>query len=821
MVLNSKVQWNTVLDLANVTPDSNFLPCNCTCPNCSNNLTIYKDITSTSTQWFYCKSCELAGDTIELLAAYMKLGLMDTINFLVSREIISNDHEDYPKWVAHYLYRQVGYRNKVLSFWRKIKGCEERIVKEHMDILSILNINGGHADIEPVRNIFGFSNKVEVLKNLVVSNSTASVDGGSNRVFVGKAWKNVCLIPSFDMPGRIKSFLIFGNIESGSVSVIIRHIAYKTWNQFDKEPGLLFLEEAVKYDDRSKVVVTDTVQGLNIVIDYLDKYKKFPPILVTTPDKDKISTAWKTIVEEGKEVIVSGQRAVEIVSLGSDAYISEFSDVWDSPWVGSSKWILKTIENKKKQTLVETSPKLDTRKRVIFDKRVYEEKKEGITKNDSIVMDAILKIDEISLEDSIRYYTGTLTAASSGISVKFKERAKKLDHRFRTWVGEISIERNMGHIMCKQGFSQVAVKVAVLLNPPKSVVYNSPIENPDYPLYKFSKYKITKDGEVINVVNPVKGRDGELCSDERIDIFEKDVLGDEKNGFAWAIIVSCISNLMSKVTNKPRIGIGVEPDYFDDARKVALLLGSYEIRFGSGNIKMPVISKVIENEARLNLPVLLIPCRHYASIHKYEIEQAPSNRNCIIKMNEMSLYGARTITRWAYIRGNTAHVLTNLLESACKKISINFLTWLIKSNYKPEGADSIKKAIDALSEWCRQSGITLDGLHKGINLIDHDLDKTDDRSKADAFKTLMGRFMNMDGFVSNGKNACKKEVTWIACRDFYNMCKKGLIPITDRGTLAKALLDTKTIKSYEIYKANGKPSWMIANSELEAWENKI
>lgn len=823
MLLNYSVQWRTVMDLANVQPDSNFLPCNCPCPNCSSNLTIYKDITSTEAQWFYCKNCELSGDTIELLAAYMKLGLMDTINFLVSKGIIDNTKVNYPRRIFEYINRQSGYRNKILSFWRMIKGCEERITKEHMDIISALNVGGGSSDYKGIKQVFGFSSKAEVLRNIVVGNSAAGVDGGCNRVFKGKGWKSVCIAAAFDMPGRIKSFVMFGQPTLGSISVIIRHICYKTWNAYETEPGIMFLNEAISSDDKSKIVVTDTMQGLRMAVDYIDKYGKFPPILVATPDEEKRSCAWKTLIEENKDVIITGTKASEMAPFGPEAYLSEFSESWDSSWVGSAKWIAKTIEKKVKQKIMETSPKKDDRKRVLFNNTVYEWKKDGMYAGaqtvSNLVMDGSLNIEEVLLIKGDQYYTGTITSHASGETARFKVKSCYLDHKFYRWLKVFSLEKGIGHIMCRRTYAPYAVKVSMLLNPPR-IVTDLKEDGGEGIAYRFSRCNIMKSGKVAELPSVKRFRECALSLNEPLSIFDKEALGDERSALAWSVIVACMSNAMSKITNKPKIGIAVDPECFDDVRAIAEAVGSNVCSLSSKGVRKAGAIGILDMEAKFNLPVVIDPGVLTMPSHRDAIERAGGPRNCIIKMGNMTVLGARTITRWARIK-DSSYVMTDSLRSACKKISILFLTWVITSRYKSAGSNGIQKATEALSKWCLDNDITLDGLHKGISLIDHDLDKTDNKSKENAFKSIMELVLNTESLSSNGDNAVDGEVTWVACKDLYRILDKYSAPMSDRGSLAKALIETGTIKDYAVFEKTNNPSWAILTSDLESWSRGL
>jgi len=742
----------------------------------------------------------------------MKLSILDTVNFLISKGIIDNSHPTFSKRLSDYLMRQIKYRNKILSFWKSIKGCEEKINKNHIEILTVMGLNGGNADVKAVKDIFGYSNKTEMLEKLVVTSSIKSSSGGCNRLFIGKGWKDICVLAAFDMPGRIISFVIFGKILDNKPTVVVRNVCYRAWNKYDNESGLLFMEEAINDDSKEKILETDTFQGLRIVVDYLDKYKKFPQIVVSPPQEDKRPTSMKTFIEEGKTVIVTGSRTDELVGFNYDVYLSTFSQPWDSPWVGSKKWIDKIIEEKKKRTL-ETSPKLDTRKRVLFNGDVFEEKNGYTLKNGLVVMDAIMVIERIKINNHRPCYVGTITTAS-GKSIRFEEYIGKVDHVFYKWLNRLAIKNKLGHVMCRRGFASYAAKISLLLNP---ICERKEEDNKESDLiYRFSKYDVSSAGEVIEAKGISKNRDGALITNEELDIFEKEELGNEKNGFVWSIIIACTSNLLAKLTNKPKVGIGVNPECFDEVKRIAVLLGSYDLTLPSNK---NVFERVLKFECGLNLPVVLSTRGPFASIQNAAIQQYSGQRNCIIKISEMSLNGARTITRWVYIGKNNAHIPSPVLDSACKKFVLNFLTWIIKSNYRPEGSHGIRKAIDSLTAWCVAENITLDGLHSGVNLLDHDMDKSDAKSISDSFKNLVGKFIPMSEFLSNLSYIMREDETWLACTDFYNMCKKLTIPITDRGTLSKALLQTGTVKSYEIFKPSKHLSWGINNKDLKDWEN--
>jgi hypothetical protein len=764
---------------------------------------------------------------IELLAAYLKLSVSEAINYLVAKGVIKSFEPEYPKRLAEYTYRQVAYRNKLLSFWTMIKGCEHRITQEHEKILTTMNIIPGSGISSQVINMFGFSNKKEVASNLMVTSFSSAADGGCNRIFNGVNWKDVCVLPSFDMPGRIKTFMFFGRPDSGSVSTAVRHVSYKKWTRHETEAGLVFLGEAVCDQDSKKIVLeTDTIKGLQIAADYADRYKKMPPMALLPIDNERLTTAWSVLHQEGKEVIVTGSRAESLLSSSTSLFKSNYDDSWKNSWVGSAKWISSTILSKKEnKSIVETSPLVpskDEYQSANYNGKTFSQCLKGFTvkRDNEVIANFIVKVEKVIIKPKKSIYIGTIENSKGKARFKVNSSVFTNMQKSRNWLSNVFFSKGLGFPIYTRIYLKAFNVLPFLFNEPilaKSDVNEEPNEEM---AFRLANYKIMKDGSVIKT-KLFKRRIGtELCISDELNVFEKDEIGAENSALAWAMTITVMGNTVSELINKQKVGIAVSSDCFEEAKKIATTLGCFENKISRAAYQRSLINSFLEKEKSLAMPVVIDPPSKYSPMQKFTIELTPGERNCIIKMDKLTMLAARTVSRWVYISDDNL-VLSEHIVSALRKITINFLSWFLRKNYRPAGNTIIEKSANALIDWCNDNGITLDGIKKGIELIDSDLRVPDSISKAEAFKSVAGQILDSSSHQIVKQYDSAKGTLAIECRAFYEMCRLRLLPVVDRATLSKVLLDTKTIEVYAKILSTQRPCWVVSKDTLEEWKNEI
>ena len=760
---------------------------------------------------------------IELLAAFLKTSVADAVNYLVAKGLINNTSDDYSKRVSEYLNKQIAYRNKLLSFWNMIKGCKERMTKEHELILTTML---GITPSETISSLFGFTTRKEAIKNFRVSDTAVILDGGCNRVFKGDGWGDVCALAAFDMPGRIKTLMFFGKPSDGGIQIGIRHVCYRIWTRPEGEAGLVFLEDVIDNDSKSLIVETDCITGIQLVSDYIDKYKKMPPLAVMAADAGRSTNAWATLTSEGKEVIVTGPRADELLSISPVLFDTKFKDDWRNTWVGSARWVSNVISKKLlKKPIVETPPLIVTKSKTVKYKGVvYEECPVTFTikKNGKVIADVIVRIEKLIMKsDSKVIYKGYVENTLGKASFKLKD-SQLTGATFLAWIKTFCLKNGLGYPICSKPYTVAIKKIIFLFSKPKVIKKRIKTDTEEY-AYKFSGYNIKPSGKVQKLKKFKKKMGSELCLFEDLTIFEKEELGAEESALAWAAIICVLANALARRFNKTKIGIAIDEECSASIKKIVRLLGVYNDFISNQKRLGKYVSVTIEKEALFDLPVLISPVSDYSKLKHITVQQLPGERNCIIEMNKLAFYGSRTISRWAYINDHKL-VITDHLSMACRKITINFLSWFLSNKYKPSGSNLIERTTDALSSWCKYNDISCEGLLKGLSLIDHDLNLSNAESRSEAFKSLISRLMHVSNFNHHEKKKAADGCEWIACGDFYSACLHRGIPTADRSDLSKDLIDTGTVQAYDMIRdtqyRNKIASWLIKSDDLNEWLEK-
>ena len=762
---------------------------------------------------------------IEMLAAYLKISLNDAIAYLISKGIIDNSKPDYERRQLEYVHRQANYRNKLLSFWNMIKGCEKRITKTHEKILYTLT---GLSPSSAICSLFGFSNKAEVVKNFAVSNSSAAGNGGCNRIFVGSGWEDVCLLPAFDMPGRIKTMIIFGRPVAGGISTAIRHVCYKIWTKPETEAGLIFFDEAVSSNYKSLILETNTAQGIRIAADYIDKYKKMPQLMVLPPELERSSRAWLSLSDSEKNIIVTGPRAGEFTSISPVLLGTTYKEEWSNNWVGSSKWISECINKKAVivKKIVDTSPQIVIKnpKCVTYNGDTYEECPNEIVirKNGKLIADFIVKVNKVFIKRNKTRYIGYVQNNIGRANFKVNGKVFRSSIAFKRWIIRIFLKNNLGQPVCKYSYTGVIEKLSLMFSEPKVIDLDSKKVG-EKKLYKFANYSIDKLGNIKTNKQPKLRTPGAMLINEELNLFEKEAIGDAGSEMVWACAIPILGNAIAKLVNKKKVGIGVNPDCFPEVKVIAEYMGCANRKITSILLRKMNLSGHLEDEFKRELPIVF-DVDDCALFKKISVEQVPGDRNCLIEMSKTELNGVRTITRWVYI-DEAPLTMTEHLSLACRKLTVSFLSEFIAGGCKTEGNNLIAKTVSALSRWCTKNKINLDGLLKGFERINHDLDKSDAAAKSESFKILAGELMVCNKFDHLGKKHILGDSQWIACKDFYHACQTRLIPVINKAELSKALLETKTIEEYgvvydEKYR-NVTPSWRIRHDYLKEWESYI
>jgi len=215
----------------------NVLPATLQCPLCSKRaLDVYQD-SACGGQWFYCRGCHATGDMIELICSVWK------VNTTTALHKVKEAGLDLPvtlltdEAIADYHRRTTEPRRRVRAYW---KACQEHFLDAGSgSVRSLQHLLGVHVSeltwLRPDSLFVGSASAKDTVACLRTAEKQLS------RVFPGKGWHDVLVIPFYDLPGRICAFQFIGRKGEYPEDFIFRpapEFAYPSPKQGKSEAGV-------------------------------------------------------------------------------------------------------------------------------------------------------------------------------------------------------------------------------------------------------------------------------------------------------------------------------------------------------------------------------------------------------------------------------------------------------------------------------------------------------------------------------------------------------------------------------------------------------
>lgn len=256
------IEWEGVLDFLNVRYDSRSLPQTVECPFCGTaRMTIYEDSISGG-QWHYCFECGGCGDALDLVQDLYSLAPNEAAKILFNEGLIRIDGSELEVKLSKHLNSYVRQRAAANELWEKaqqgLPSNRTQAIRYLRYELSLRFSGSRKRWQEGLGKLVGAIPHVEAeacfaphLKN---RSKAANAGKGTSRIFHGRNWKDVLVVPHFLLPGLISSFLFVGR-EGNPNKDFVRKIVYGRKN---REVGLSGLSQALVASERwdNRILVT-------------------------------------------------------------------------------------------------------------------------------------------------------------------------------------------------------------------------------------------------------------------------------------------------------------------------------------------------------------------------------------------------------------------------------------------------------------------------------------------------------------------------------------------------------------------------------------
>ena len=747
---------------------------------------------------------------VELAAAYAKISVSDAISMLTAKGLLSQEQEGFSEGISNYFINNINRRESINSLWERCKENSRNLTPSHLELLARLDIQVGPNWDKVGSNLIGFNTKKDMSDSLNAGWKSPQV------IFTGRGWRDVCVIPAYSSPNKISAFLMIGRNCETHDDFLVKRISYKSRGCLDNEYGMLFLNDAIQSKSQSVVITDDAINSVKMVLDYAGKHSCAPPVCVLLDHFEKrrsirTSESWRSLHQEGKEVVASGSAADKLCPTSSLIKKSNYLYDWKESWVGSAKWVNLSISSKEDEKVTKLTTTKN--KEVVHAGIKYEQRQDGIYVRNRLVSDIVLKIEKVVSKDYTVHYSGVMQ--KEGKEIQFVDWASNMEQKYLIWSRRMCLKNKLKSPYCYRRYAPVAIAVSMLFNPPKITEVSESVA-----AFKMGKFVILENGEVEKDISSAVY--DTVSNDEPLDFFEKQEMGNKDSGLAWAAIICCMANVLAKKNRYYTLGIGVANECFSDFVSISEKIGcTINKSRHPGNGKSIIGSMLLEEE-RSSWPVVIAPLDAGCPARRVMIEAVSGARNCAVAMDRLTLLGCRTISRWVYI--NSKHIiLSESVLSSLSKIPLNFLSWVIKENKTPDGLDYISKITKYLKEWCEYNNIGIEGLYEGASIIDSDLHLGINRSTSESFKQMCSKFACMGLFSGDVsiKSTNNKNSVWLQCREFFLLCKDYNIPVAEPGKLAQSLLATGCIEDYTVDYRNRQPSFVIDPIKWEEWCAKI
>jgi hypothetical protein len=274
------------------------MPARCKCPLCDKQrLTIFDDYTLGG-QWHYCWDCHTCGDNIELAA---KCWDVDIPSAIAKLEAIGCEFGGMANELGIHNYRNVlKRREEINSFWTK--ATDGQLFK-NADATHLLNKLYLRKDIpldwraETIGRIIGVATR-EAVESLFYDEVTETrhrtVTG--KRVLVGSRWKDVLVLPFYDMPGRIGNFQFIGRNCNPESDFIFKSVTWSPAKEIQTDAGLFYHPALLgRRNTAVLIAMRDLGDTLKLLVKGMALHRKPMPIVHWYDSlQNKTQSSWDT-----------------------------------------------------------------------------------------------------------------------------------------------------------------------------------------------------------------------------------------------------------------------------------------------------------------------------------------------------------------------------------------------------------------------------------------------------------------------------------------------------------------------------------------------
>lgn len=872
--LNAFINWRKVLSLLEVTTDTHALPARVLCPLCTgHHLLIFPD-NVLGGQWYSCEACGSKGDIIQLAARCWNLSILATVKKLVAAgsnipserttenyiHYYETNHVDLPATIEELLVKsygkiqlpdtisltkQYGWRLEGSASWRK-KGADKLVAGLHYSEIDAVLWPGSYRS-------------GGMTPGKYVNNPSAT------RIFKGRGWGDILVLPHYDVPGRICALKIIGRKGDPSGDVLFKTVLKK---REATEAGLAGHPSVLKSEGDTIFAFSDYAVGTRLQMRHMGMNPNpLQIVLWHKDDRHESKNCWNMLGHR-KVVVCSESFTAEAVlqAIHCDGRFSLISNIdYGQPsktleraedkseyWPDAFNSFAETATDSELEEFVYRLPDVAIKR--IFDKvelnakerlkmlakfkaagrtvtignRTIEERgdcwywSQGSKTtymqhaSESLLSDAVLRIDRvIHISRSKKtYYQGRVKYR--GEVIPFCEDRKKIDKKPFAWAQELLLAKGKGLLRYSSWWEKVGIDLTLLFKNPvftqgcDIVGWNEDSGSFELPYYiigesgvKRREYEtIAQDTPATNIQNLT-----ELTPEEMDRLTEP----TRDNIAFWASWCACVSNILAPAFNHPTRGVGVVGDMaVQGMQQAARALGC--IRKELSNISADKILRLRSTaENRHAWPLIVgLEGRSTEYTTMNWINRKPDHNDVAVISIDQAL-GLLVTGGWYVVVdvGEAAGGMTNKVKD---RLVLNYLKHIMQNKLINvyQGGEILDSVFSSVTSWAS-------GYHANTQVFEkaRELLSACDKSKTSAaFGRLLSRWYNSGLFeVSNGSDANKlarklDDGVFISKPKVIQLWEKRRLPKLDVERLTECLMiDDILVKELDLSDSLG---WLVS-----------
>jgi hypothetical protein len=212
--LCARIPWLRLLHSLDVEVNSSALPADVVCPICgADAMQVIADRQS-DCEWFSCSACNQAGDAIELAAKTWKISIVSAVRELAREGF---DLPTEREAVQSYVERYIQFRKRMQRLWRQSRDH----FHNSTTLPGLVHKLRLHYDMPKSRwqlgpgQLFGGidAKRIEAAyypRAMQTKGASKPFNPSARRIFQGRGWGDVLVLPFRDAPGRICGFYFVG-----------------------------------------------------------------------------------------------------------------------------------------------------------------------------------------------------------------------------------------------------------------------------------------------------------------------------------------------------------------------------------------------------------------------------------------------------------------------------------------------------------------------------------------------------------------------------------------------------------------------------------